>query len=245
MNLFTHSPRIVLMTSVLTLSLFSTMANAEEHAAHEHGAARLTIATNDKGVEISLESPAANVFGFEYVASSDGDHHTIHEAVKTLEQGDSLFLANASAGCKQTSIEIESAQVDAHKEAKHKDHDDHDDEKHEAHDEHDEEKHDATKHDDHDDEKHEAHDKHDEHDHEDEKHDDHKDAHDHEGETTTHNDVDATWQFTCSDTKALEKLEVKLFTAFPKGFADLDIDWVTETKSGHIQLETDGIVLLK
>ena len=228
MNLFTHSPRIVLMTSVLTLSLFSTMANAEEHAAHEHGAARLTIATNDKGVEISLESPAANLFGFEYVASSDSDHHTIHEAVKTLEQGDSLFLANASAGCKQTSIEIESAQVDAHKKAKHKDHDD---EKHEAHDEHDEEKHDEAKHD--------------EHDHEDEKHDDHKDAHDHEGETTTHNDVDATWQFTCSDTKALEKLEVKLFTAFPKGFADLDIDWVTETKSGHIELETDGIVLLK
>ena len=241
MNLFTHSPRIVLMTSVLTLSLFSTMANAEEHAAHEHGAARLTIATNDKGVEISLESPAANLFGFEYVASSDSDHHTIHEAVKTLEQGDSLFLANASAGCKQTSIEIESAQVDAHKKAKHDDHDeekhgatkhdDHDDEKHEAHDEHDEEKHDEAKHD--------------EHDHEDEKHDDHKDAHDHEGETTTHNDVDATWQFTCSDTKALEKLEVKLFTAFPKGFADLDIDWVTETKSGHIELETDGIVLLK
>ena len=208
MNALTPFTRFSLTTSILALSLFSTVINAEEQAAHEHGAARLTIATNDVGIEISLQSPAANIFGFEYVASSDSDHHTLQKALGTLKSGGALFLANESAGCKQASIEIESAQVDAHDSAKHKEGDD-------------DEKHDDEKHDD-------------------EKHDDHKDE-----ASTSHNDVDATWSFTCDNADAIKQVEIKLFSAFPKGFADLDIDWITSTKSGHTELEADGLVLLK
>ena len=223
MNALTPFTRFSLTTSILALSLFSTVINAEEQAAHEHGAARLTIATNDVGIEISLQSPAANIFGFEYVASSDSDHHTLQKALGTLKSGGALFLANESAGCKQASIEIESAQVDAHDSAKHKEGDD--DEKH------DDEKHDDEKHDD---------EKHDDEKHDDEKHDDHKDE-----ASTSHNDVDATWSFTCDNADAIKQVEIKLFSAFPKGFADLDIDWITSTKSGHTELEADGLVLLK
>ena len=95
MNALTPFTRFSLTTSILALSLFSTVINAEEQAAHEHGAARLTIATNDVGIEISLQSPAANIFGFEYVASSDSDHHTLQKALGTLKNGGALFLDSA------------------------------------------------------------------------------------------------------------------------------------------------------
>ncbi len=277
MNAFTPFTRISLATSLVTLSLFSASLNAKELDAHEHGAARLTIATSDKGFEVSLESPSANVFGFEYTPSSDEDHHTIHEAVEVLEAGNALFLASESAGCQQSSVEIESAQVKSHDEAKHEDHDEHDhDEKHEKeehaekddHKDHDEHGHDDEKHaekdehkdhDDHghDDEKHaekDDHKGHDDHGHDDEKHaekDDHKDhdEHDHSDHKdeagSTHNDVDVTWHFECKNVSDIKQVEVKLFSAFPKGFEDLDVDWISADKAGHAELGKDGIISLK
>ena len=239
MNAFTPFTRISLATSLVTLSLFSASLNAKELDAHEHGAARLTIATSDKGFEVSLESPSANVFGFEYTPSSDEDHHTIHEAVEVLEAGNALFLASESAGCQQSSVEIESAQVKSHDEAKHEDHDEHDhDEKHE--------KEEHAEKDDHKD--------HDEHGHDDEKHaekDDHKDhdEHDHSDHKdeagSTHNDVDVTWHFECKNVSDIKQVEVKLFSAFPKGFEDLDVDWISADKAGHAELGKDGIISLK
>ena len=236
MKLHARLKPVTLAATFLTLSLFNSVVTAEELGAHEHGAARMTIATNDKGFEISLETPSANVFGFEYMASSDEDHHTIHEAVEVLEAGNSLFLANESAACTQESVDIESAQVEAHDKAKHGDHDEHDhDEKHEkeGHAEKDEHK-DHDKHD------------HDEHDHDEEKHaekDGHED-HDHE-EGSVHSDVDVTWNFTCKNVSEIAQVEVKLFSAFPKGFQDLDIDWVSADKAGHAELDKDGVVSLK
>jgi len=263
-----HSPLkpATLISTLLLTSLLSSVASAEQ-AAHEHGAANLTIATTEKGLEIALETPAANVFGFEYTPSSESDHHTIHEAVEVLEKGDALFLASAEAGCKLADVDIESAQVDAHDKEKHEDHDEHkghDDHGHEKHAEKDEhkdhdhhghdkheEKDDHKGHDDHGHEKHAEKDDHKEHDHHDhDKHaekDDHKDHDhdDHKGEGETHNDVDVTWQFTCKNVSAIKQVEVKLFSAFPKGFEDLDIDWVSADKAGHAELGKDGVVSLK
>ena len=45
----------------------------EEHGSHEHGAAQLTIAVGDGELEIELETPAANVFGFEHKVTSEED----------------------------------------------------------------------------------------------------------------------------------------------------------------------------
>ena len=35
-----------------------------QHGTHEHGKARLTMAKTETGVEVMLETPAANIFGF-------------------------------------------------------------------------------------------------------------------------------------------------------------------------------------
>ena len=255
MKLSAASIRTTLATSALSSLLLCTPAMAEshaehtEHAAHEHGAARLTIATTDTGMEITLESPADNVFGFEHLASTEADHKTIHQAVTKLKAGDSLLLADASAACRLASFDIDSAQVDAHSKAKHGDseHDAHHD--HDGHDGHDEEHHDDEKHDDHDghgDEKHADHDDHADEKHADDKHEEH-DAdhaeHDHESDST-HNDVDVTWNFSCDNPAKLTQVEVRLFSVFPNGFEAIDIDWISASKAGHLELSNDGIVLI-
>lgn len=224
MKLSAASIKTTLATSALSSLLLCNTAMAEshtghtEHAAHEHGAARLTIATTDAGMEVTLESPAANIFGFEHLASDEADHKTIHQAVNKLKAGETLLIADSSAACTLASVDIESAQVDAHSKEKHGDgeHDAHHDE-HDAH----------EAHDDHEDGKHEA---------------DHAE-HDHKSESA-HNDVDVTWNFSCENPAKLTQVDVRLFSAFPKGFEDVDVDWISASQAGHLELNNDGIVLL-
>jgi len=269
--------------AALSISVFTVQAYAKT-SAHEHGAARLTIASGEEGVEISFESPAANVFGFEHMPSSEDDHLVIDKAVDVLKKGDLLFAMNESAGCKLESVEVESAMVEdddhdkhedddhgkhedddhkMHKEDDHDkhedDHDKHEDDDHKKHKDDDHDKHedddhkkhkedDHDKHEDDDHKKHkkEGHDKHEDDDHDDHKEDGHEKHDDHDKESSsTHNDVDVMWKFSCKDHEAIEQVEVKLLSAFPKGIEELDVDWISPSKSGHVELEEDGVVALK
>lgn len=81
----------------------------EQHGAHEHGVANLSIAVGDKGVEIMLQSPAANIVGFEHAASSDEDKQKLAAAKAKLEAGADLFAINDSAGCELNSATVASA----------------------------------------------------------------------------------------------------------------------------------------
>ena len=56
--------------------------------------------------------------------------------------------------------------------------------------------------------------------------------------------MDVTWNFACKDVSALTQVDVKLFSAFPKGFADVDVEWVSATSAGSVELESDGAVKL-
>lgn len=210
----------------------------EQHGSHEHGQARLTIATTETGLEIMLETPAANVFGFEHAAGDDDEHHTIHEAAKKLSAGEALFVADQAAGCALDKAEISSDIVEQHNKEKHADEDD------EHHHEHDDKKPEEDK--DHEHQKESAEDKdHQEHDDkesaEDKEHD-----HEHGDESdSAHNDVDVTWVFKCQQTEFVSQLETHLFKAFPKGFERLNIEWITAKATGAVQLKTDGIIELK
>lgn len=101
----------------------------KQHDAHEHGAAKLSIAVDAGNIDIMLESPAANLVGFEHLASRDDDKQKLAAVKATLEAGNNLFSMNASANCQLKNTEIVSAQLNAlhhheHKE-KHSDHDKH------------------------------------------------------------------------------------------------------------------------
>ena len=192
-------PTTFLLSSLLTVTSSVVLAEMKQHDSHEHGAAVITVATNESGLEITLESPAANVFGFEYKPTSPADIKTAKQAVEKLEAGSELFSINSTAKCTLKSADVDSVVSE----------DDHESE---------------DKHDDHDEHK------------SDDKHDDLKES--------AHSDVDATWQFACANPKAINSLEINLFSAFPKGFEEIDVEWITGSKSGKSELRKDGIIEL-
>ena len=181
--------------------------STESLDAHVHGLSELTIAMDTKTIELQLISPAMNLVGFEYKASSKQDIAAVKQAELLLEQQDSLFLI-AGGDCEHLSTSIDSdglLEAGAHE----------DQEKHDDH-------HDHEKHDDHDD-----HEKHDDHG----KHDDHSE-HD-QGET--HSEMVASYSFTCKDTSKLSSIKVALFASFP-GIHKVNTLWVTPSKQGSSML---------
>jgi hypothetical protein len=204
----------------LFVAIQSTYAekSVESLDAHVHGLSELTIAMDAKTIELQLISPAMNLVGFEYKASSKQDIAAVKQAELLLEQQDSLFLI-AGGDCEHLSTSIDSdglLQAGAHEDQEK--HDDHHD--HEKHDDH----HDHEKHDDHDD-----HEKHDDHG----KHDDHSE-HD-QGET--HSEMVASYSFTCKDTSKLSSIKVALFASFP-GIHKINTLWVTPSKQGSSMLSS-------
>ena len=71
-----------------------------QHDAHVHGIAALNLALEGEEVHIELDSPAANIVGFEHAPSSEADHAAFDKAVAALKNGDQLFRFNNEAGCR-------------------------------------------------------------------------------------------------------------------------------------------------
>ncbi|MCB1638628.1 MAG: DUF2796 domain-containing protein, partial [Thiothrix sp.] len=217
----------------------------EQHNAHEHGAARLTVATTRSGLEITLDSPAANLFGFEHIASTEAQHQAIHSAVEILEDGSTLFPGSKEAECTQSRVEIESVQVARHHEEKHGDDHGDDEHNHESEGQQDDD-HEHEAHQDAEQEKQDTDDGGDDHEHE-----AHQDAgnagdheHEHEDGAGGHSDVTVLWQFDCTQPQALTRLETRLFQHFPQGFNQLQVEWLTADSAGSQVLEQDGVISL-
>ncbi|MCP5143001.1 MAG: DUF2796 domain-containing protein [Chromatiales bacterium] len=113
-----------------------------QHGTHVHGVAALNIALEGDEVHVELDSPAANIVGFEHAPSSEADHAALDQAVARLKDGDALFRFNAEAGCKMEMAKVSSALLAAehgehegHKEGDHghAEKGDHDHERHAAH----------------------------------------------------------------------------------------------------------------
>lgn len=119
---------------------------------HVHGEAELYIAMQGQELLIELESPAANIIGFEHEPHTKAQKETLHKAMKSLSSYQSIVTLT-NGGCQQVSNNVEnpfSKHEDHHKEHKHH-HDDHKKDKHAGH-------HHGSHHKDH----HDKHDKHDE-----------------------------------------------------------------------------------
>jgi len=116
------------------LAMVPPMAPAQEahahreHGPHEHGVGSLNLVVDGSVVEIELESPAANIVGFEYAPKDDAERATLDRAVATLRDGERLFGFPATAGCRLTRSSVNSTLLgDAPTAADHEGHADHDD----------------------------------------------------------------------------------------------------------------------
>lgn len=60
-----------------------------------------------------------------------------------------------------------------------------------------------------------------------------------------HNDIDANWSFKCENSKEIKSISVNLFSAFPKGFKQIKVDWISENSASTETLKKDAVVNLK
>ena len=180
-----------------------------QHDAHVHGIAALNLALEGDEVHVELDSPAANIVGFEHAPSSKADHAALDRAVAKLKDGNQLFRFNSEAACRMEKAKVTSAMLEDDHEA-HKDEHAHDKKEAHGHDEHEHEKH-----------------GHEEHGHKEHAHEEH------EGET--HSDIDVTYHFECAKPGQLTQLTVELFEAFP-GMEEINVQYVIESKQGAAEL---------
>jgi ABC-type Zn2+ transport system substrate-binding protein/surface adhesin len=117
-------------------------------SAHEHGVATLNLVIDGKSLLFELQSPAANIVGFEHMPTSKNDRATVDQAHLRLTQANALFVMSDAAACVLEQVETESplfaaatSEVHGHDKA-------HDDDHHAEHADH----HDHASHDDHADE---------------------------------------------------------------------------------------------
>lgn len=96
-----------------------------QHAAHAHGIAALNLVLEGDEVHIELESPAANIVGFEHAPSSEAEHAALDKAMATLNNGDHLFLFNKQAGCRMQKAMIVSALLEEERHEYDEEHVDH------------------------------------------------------------------------------------------------------------------------
>lgn len=107
--------------------------------AHEHGVASLNLVVDGTHLILELDSPAANILGFEHTPTSDEDLAVVNQARQHLAQADALFMISGDAACTLEKVETESplftaATVEDHEHDKTHDGDDH--ESHENHQDH-------------------------------------------------------------------------------------------------------------
>ena len=139
-----------LATLVAMAAIVSIGAPAEAADPHQHGVGRLNVAVQGDQVEIELETPGADIVGFEHEPRTAAQKKAVQDAATALRDGAALFVFPAAAGCALKEAEVESGLLGddhkehgdkhAHKEHGHKHAEKHHDEKHHG-DKHDEETH--------------------------------------------------------------------------------------------------------
>ena len=126
-----------LLLSGLAVAISMSAPTVAAQSAHVHGEGQINIAIDGNRIFMALESPGADIVGFEYEARSSDEKTAVTRAIAQLSDPMLLVRFEANAGCavRQANAGIE-GEHDEHEEDEHAGHDEHDDEGHEQHDEH-------------------------------------------------------------------------------------------------------------
>ena len=99
---------------MLSLNLNAEIPVHSEHVyqqgAHQHGLAVITLALEGDKIDVELESPAANIVGFEHVASTSEQRGVVDKARETLELSNKLF-SFIGAHCELNTLKIDTSAV--------------------------------------------------------------------------------------------------------------------------------------
>lgn len=108
-----------------------TALQAQQHEAHVHGIATLSMAFEDTTLEMAFESPAANLLGFEHRAKDTEDRQRVEAIASTLRAPDKLFTF-AGTKCVTTDVALNTEDLiaDEHKHKREHEHEHHHDHGH-------------------------------------------------------------------------------------------------------------------
>ena len=105
---------IILFALLFSLNLYAQNAKHgheghREHQAHVHGLAEMTFAQVGQKVEINLESPSANIVGFEHKASTEKQENAVIKVKTLLESPQQLFIFNGTrCDIAKTTVDVSS-----------------------------------------------------------------------------------------------------------------------------------------
>ena len=185
-------------------SFGSAMAETvREHGAHEHGVSKLKIAIEKNQMQLILESPGADVIGFEHKPENSEEKAAVAKALALLNAPDKLFIMPPQAACSTLSVKVEYSQDEEHEHGHEEGHeeahaDGHEEGHEEAHEDGHEEKHEEAHEDGHEEKHEEA----------------HMDGHEGEHEET-HSEFHASYLFDCASPEKLAVIGLKFFELFP------------------------------
>jgi hypothetical protein len=204
-----HLSKYVL--ALLIPNFFACPAIAfEEHGAHEHGHAALTVVQEKGALQMVFTSPAMNIVGFEHMPNNVQHKDKINKASEQLQHANFLFQINSEAKCAIKTVRINSALIDS---LHHRD--GHDDSKHAHHEHH---------HDDH----HKYHEEAREH---------HSHGHGHQEEI--HSEFEAVYDFKCKNYEALEDVVLGVWSTFPS-IDELEVQVVSPSVQKLLVLNPDN-----
>jgi hypothetical protein len=86
---------------------------AHAHEAHEHGAAKMNITVDGAQVNISLESPLANLLSFEHVPATPEQRAQVRDMARRMHQAETLFQFTPAAECRLEKVRLASEKLDA------------------------------------------------------------------------------------------------------------------------------------
>ena len=134
-------PAFAVLMTALGLAASPAFGETRQLDAHVHGEGKLNIALSGKELHLELESPAANIVGFEHAPGNAEQEQAVHKAEKHLKAGESLFVLTEKAGCRLAAAEVKQDMLkEEHEgEEEHEEHDaDPDHHQHEHDDDHEE-----------------------------------------------------------------------------------------------------------
>ena len=105
---FRTTPRRRALAASLCAAMMAAVATpAIAGKAHQHSVATMDVALEGRSLKIRLDTPLANVLGFERAPKSDYERQRVDAAVKRLRAGEGLFKPYAPAGCVLGSVQLD------------------------------------------------------------------------------------------------------------------------------------------
>jgi hypothetical protein len=93
----------------LAVWLFLAAGAASAGRAHEHGIARVDVATDPARLSLTLDTPLDNLVGFERAPRTDAERQRVEAALGVLRQAGGWVSIDPAAGCTLAGVELSSA----------------------------------------------------------------------------------------------------------------------------------------